>query len=213
MAQLVLLTMLIQKPFAEEARERAAYCNMAIESFEWMMPLHAANKARTMSQTFVDEWKQKTDLGLNSHTDGASNKRRRSTYNPELNARVRGPKQLPRSNPSSPQVHYSLQAPQNTFASPFVQGAEFQTPIHFSPQASDSSFSPLNPTRYEFQPVPYSTTQTLDAAAAETLQSFSGPTSWGIQGISMGDGAMGWTYNFEDLFGDMPRNGMGQGGM
>jgi hypothetical protein len=68
--------------------------------------------------------------------------------------------------------------------------------------------------RYDTQPaIPYSTTQTLDAAAAETLQSFSG-TGWPNQGIFPGDGTMGWTYNFEDLFGDLTRNNMnGQGGL
>jgi len=209
MAELVLLTMLIKQPFAEEAREWYSYCNMAIQSFEWMRPLDAAVKSLTMSKTFVDEWKAKIEAGPQ-----ILEKRRRS-YNPEA-ARIRSQSSQSISNKGSPQINYLLQQPNPnaTFQQPFMQTNDFPTPVHISPQGSDSSYSPLNPTRYDVQPgVVYSTTQTLDAAAAETLQSFSG-TGWPNQGIFAGDGAMGWTYNFEDLFGDLSRPNMGgQGGM
>jgi hypothetical protein len=180
---------------------------MAIESFEWMIPLLAAKKSRTMSKTFVDEWKAKVLAGHHAGDGISSNKRRRSHHHDPA-SRI----QSNISNTSSPQINYLLQPPQNTFQQQFVPPGEFQTPVHISPQ-SDASYSPLNPTRYDLQQsAPYSTTQTLDAAAAETLQSFSG-TGWPNQAIFAGDGAMGWTYNFEDLFGDLSGNLGGQRGM
>ena len=209
MAELVFLTMLIKHPFAEEARGWAAVCNMAIESFEWMIPLHAAKKSRTMSKTFVDEWKAKVEGGHRVPDGVGPNKRRRSHHHDPA-SRLQSHSI---SNTSSPHINYLLQPPQNTFQQQFIPTGDFQTPVHISPQGSDASYSPLNPTRYDMQQsVPYSTTQTLDAAAAETLQSFSG-TGWPNQGIFAGDGAMGWTYNFEDLFGDLSGNMGGQRGM
>jgi hypothetical protein len=212
MAELALLTMLIKQPFAPEAREWAAFANMAIESFEWMLPLDAAAKCKTMSKAFVDEWKAKTEsANLTPEVNGVSNKRRRS-YDP--NNRVKQPQQR-QNSVTSPQFAYSIQAPQQQNTTyPQAFAGDFQTPVLISPQASDASYSPLNPMRYDTQPaIPYSTTQTLDAAAAETLQSFSG-TGWPNQGIFPGDGTMGWTYNFEDLFGDLTRSNMnGQGGL
>jgi hypothetical protein len=209
MAELVLLTMLIKQPYAEDAREWAGYCSIAMESFEWMQPLHAATKSRAMSKHFVDEWKAKTESASHSGqlSDGqGANKRKRSSVN---HGRVRShPQQTPSSGTASPQIHY----PQNSFQ-PFVNSGDFQAPMTLSPHGSDASFSPLNPPRYDLHtPIPYSTTQTLDAAAAETLQSFSGTPNWPNQSVFMGDGTMGWTYNFEDLFGDMSRNNMGGGG-
>ena len=208
MAELAVLTMLIKQPFAEEAREWAAYANMATESFEWMLPLDAAAKCRTMSKAFVDDWQSKVDAANDSHHEGT--KRRRSN-NPDSNQRVRSQDQ--HHNTPSPQLNFPLQPTSSNFSQSFMSN-EFQTPVLISPRGSDQSYSPLNPMRYDVQPpMPYSTTQTLDAAAAETLQSFSG-TGWPNQGIFVGDGAMGWTYNFEDLFGDLSRNNMGgQAGM
>ena len=210
MAELVLLTMLVQQPFAEEAKEWSAYCTMATKSFEWMLPLDAAAKCRAMSKTFLDEWKGKVQSTTNPTRASETRKRQRS-YNPETTnsaARVR-----PQHNIPSPQVSYLIQQP-NTFPSGFTTPGDFNSPIGISPQNSDASYSPLNPTRYDVQPtIPYYTTQNLDAAAAETLQSFSG-TGWPNQGVFMNDSAMGWTYNFEDLFGDLARNDInGQGGM
>lgn len=205
MAELAVLTMLIQQPFAEEAREWAAFANMATESFEWMLPLDAAAKCRTMSKAFVDDWQSKVEgAKLNeNHPDGT--KRRRSN-NQESSQRVRS-QDLHPNTPSS-QLGFPMQQPSSTFSQPFMSN-EFQAPVLISPRGSDTSYSPLNPMRYDVQPpMPYSTTQTLDAAAAETLQSFSG-AGWPNQGIFVGDGAMGWTYNFEDLFGDLSRNNMG----
>ena len=204
MAELVFLTMLIKQPFAEEAREWAAVCNMAMESFEWMLPLHAAKKFQTMSKTFVDEWKVKVEGGHKSADRLGSNKRRRS-YNHDPASRIPS---YAISNTTSPQINYLLQ-PQTNFQQQFIPPGEFQTPVHISPSGSDVSYSPLNPTRYDpQQAVTYSTTQTLDAAAAETLQSFSG-NGWPI----FAKGAMGWTHNFEDLFGDLSGNEGGQRGM
>jgi hypothetical protein len=207
MAELVLLTMLIKQPYAEDAREWAGYCSVAIESFEWMMPLHAATKSRAMSKHFVDEWKAKTEsTTVNGQlSDGASgHKRKRPSMS---NGRVRS-HPTPSSGNASPQIHY----PQSSFQ-PFVNSGEFQTPLQLSPHASDASFSPMNQPRYDLHgSVPYSTTQTLDAAAAETLQSFSGTPNWPNQGGFMNDGSMGWTYNFEDLFGGNNMGG-GHGGM
>jgi len=213
MAELVLLTMLVQQPIAEEARDWAAYCTMATESFEWMLPLDAAAKCRAMSKTFLDEWKAKIQTSSINATQAAESKKRRRSHNPEANTRVRS---QTHPNLSSPNMNYLIQpSQQNTFPQSFNTPNEFNTPIGISPQNSDTSYSPLNPTRYDVQPaIPYSTMQTLDAAAAETLQSFSG-TGWPNQGISfMNDSSMGWTYNFEDLFGDLSRNDIGgQGGM
>lgn len=203
MAELVFLTMLVKQPFAEEAREWAAFCDMAIESFEWMMPLYAATKSRTMSKTFVDEWKAKTEAGI----EGIGPNSRRRSYNPDTTSSQN------LSNTSSPHINYLLQRPPNTFHQLFIPPSEFQTSVHISPHASDSSYSPLNPTRYDVQQtMPYST-RTLDAATAETLQSFS-DTGWPNQGIFAGDGAMSWVYNFEDLFGDLSSSNIGsQSGM
>ncbi len=196
MAELVFLTMLVKQPFAEEAREWAAFCDMAMESFEWMMPLNAATKSRTMSKTFVDEWKAKAAAGI--ETIG-SNKRRRS-YNLDTPPRVQS--QTMSNTSASPHLNYLLQPQSNSFQQTFISSNEFQTPVHISPHGSDLSYSPLNPTRYDLeQPMLYST-RTLDTAAAETLQIFSG-IGWPNQGIFAGDSAMGWVYNFEDLFGDL----------
>jgi hypothetical protein len=194
MAELVFLTLLVKQPFAEEAREWVAFCNMAIESFEWMMPLHAAATSRTMSKTFVDEWKAKTGEGI----EGIRPNERRRPYNPDVTARVQ-PQNI--NNTSSPHINYLLQPTPNTYQQSFFPTIEFPTPTHISPQRSDSSYSTLNPTKYDTQHMAYST-QTLNAAAAETLQSFSG-TGWPDQGIFAGNGVMGWVYNFEDLFGDL----------
>jgi len=215
MAELVLLTMLIKQPYSEDAREWAGYCTLAMESFEWMMPLHAATKSRAMSKHFVDEWRAKTEATSTSGhlSDGAtSGKRKRSSMS---HGRVRSAQmhETP-SGTASPQIHYQ----QNSFQ-PFVNSGEFQQAMQLSPHGSDASFSPLNTGRYDLHTaVPYSTTQTLDAAAAETLQSFSGTPNWPHQGAFLGDGMIGtgWTYNFEDVFGDLPRNdlsGGGHGGM
>ena len=198
MAELVFLTMLVKQPFAEEAREWAAFCNIAIESFEWMMPFHAATKSRTMSKTFVDEWKAKTETGVEGL---GQNKRRRPD-----NANVTVQPQT--VNTSSPHINYLLQPPPNTYQQSFIPPIEFPTPVHISPQGSDSSNSKLNPTRYDAQQHMAYSTQTLNAAAAETLRSFSG-TGWLNQGIFAGDGAMGWVYNFEDLFGDLSGSNIG----
>lgn len=204
MAELVFLTMLVKQPFAEEAREWASYCNMAIKSFELMMPLHAATKSRSMSMTFVNEWKAKTDASSHVVHFNEAGKRRRST-------KTETPSRMPaQSGPptSSPQINYILQQQPPTFQQKFIPSGEFP-PVHMSSPGSDSGYSTLNPTRYDV----HVSTQTLDAAAAETLQSFSG-TGRSNQGISVGDGAMGWTYNFEDLFGDLSRESAGgQGGM
>jgi len=200
MAELVFLTMLVKQPFAEEAREWAACCNMAIESFEWMMPLNAAAKSRTMSKTFVDEWKAKTADGIGGI---GSNKRRRS-YNPDTSSRLQSQNI---SNTSSPHLNYLLQPQPNTFQQ-YIPSNEFETPVNISPHGSDASHSSLNPTRYDLQQSMLYSTQTLGAAAAETLQSFSG-TDWPNQGTSAADSAMGWVYNFEDLFGDLSGGNMG----
>ena len=195
MAELVFLTMLVKQPFAEEAREWAAFCDMAMESFEWMMPLNAATKSRTMSKTFVDEWRAKAAAGV--ETIG-SNKRRRSDHL-DAPSRVQ-PQSI--SKTSSAHLNYLLQPQPKSFQQTFIPSNEFQTHVHISPHGSDSSYSSLNPTRFDLeQPVQYST-RTLDAAAAETLQSFSG-TGLPNQGIFAGDSAMGWIYNFEDLFRDL----------
>jgi len=210
MAELAVLTMLIKQPFSEEAREWAAFANMATESFEWMLPLNAAAKCRTMSKAFVDDWQSKVDAAKLNGTYSEGAKRRRSN-NPDSNQRARLHDQHP--NTPSPQLGFPLHQASAAYPQSFMH-SEFQTPALISPRGSDTSYSPLNPMRYDVQPpLPYSTTQTLDAAAAETLQSFSG-TGWPNQGIFVGDGAMGWTYNFEDLFGDLSRSNMGgQGGM
>jgi hypothetical protein len=191
MAELVFLTMLVKQPFAEQAREWAAFCNMAIESFEWMMPLDAAAKSRTMSKTFVDEWKAKTAASIEVT---GSNKRRRS-LNPDDSSHVQSQNI---NSTSSSHLNYLLQPQPNTFQQAYIPSKEFQTSVNISSYGSDSSNSPLNPTR---QSMSYST-KALDAAAAETLQSFSG-TGWQNQGAFGGDSAMGWVYNFEGLFGDL----------
>jgi hypothetical protein len=59
MAELVLLIMLIKQPYAEDAQAWAEYCALAMESFEWMMPLHAASQYHLISKHFIDEWKTK----------------------------------------------------------------------------------------------------------------------------------------------------------
>jgi hypothetical protein len=205
MAELAVLTMLIQQPLAEEAREWAAFANMATESFEWMLPLDAAAKCRTMSKAFVDDWQSKVE-GAKVNGNHPDRTKRRRSNNQESSQRVRS--QDPQPNTPSSQLNFPIQQSSATFSQPFMS-TEFQAPILISPRGSDASYSPLNPMRYDVQPsMPYSTTQTLDAAAAETLQSFSG-AGWPNQGIFVGDGAMGWTYNFDDLFGDLSRNNMG----
>ena len=201
MAEFVFLTLLVKQPFAEEAREWVAFCNMAIESFEWMMPLHAATKSRTMSKTFVDEWKAQTGTGI----EGLGPNERRQSYNPDVTARVQ---RQNISNTSSPHINYLLQSPPNTYQQSFIPTIEFPTPAQISPQRSDASYSTLNPTRYDARQHPAYSTQTLNAAAAEILQSFSG-TGWPNQGIFVGSGAMGWVSNFEDLFGDMSGSSIG----
>jgi len=217
MAELVLLSMLIQQPFAEEARDWAAYCNMATESFEWMLPLDAAAKCRAMSKTFLDEWKGKVQPnGTAPNHQPSEFKKRRQSYNSEITTSASRVRSQSHQNIASPQINYLMQQqhPQNAFQQSFSTPTDFHTPMGISPQNSDTSYSPLNPTRYDMQAsMPYYTTQNLDAAAAETLQSFQG-TGWSNQGIFMNDGTMGWTYNFEDLFGDLARNDInGQGGM
>ena len=200
MAELVFLTMLVKQPFAEEAREWAALCNMAIESFEWMTPLHAAKKSRTMSKAFVDEWKAKVESG--AEANGVKWKR---SFNPEA-PRMPSHSQTAVATTPSTHINYLLQPPQNAFQQTFIPPNDFGTPIHVSPQSSDNSpYSPINAILHQSNP--YSM-QTLDAAAAETLQSFSG-TGWPNQGIFAGDGALGWLYNFEDLFGDLSGSNMG----
>jgi hypothetical protein len=201
MAELVFLTMLVKQPYAEEAREWAALCNMAIESFEWMMPLAAAKKSRTMSKTFVDEWKAKVESGID-----ANGVKRKRSYNPE-HQMLPSHTQMPVATTPSTHINYLLQPPQNAYPQTFVSPNDFGTPIHVSPQGSDSSYSPMNAMLQQSIP---SSMQTLDAAAAETLQSFNG-SGWPNQGIFAGDGAMGWLYNFEDLFGDLSGSPMGGG--
>jgi hypothetical protein len=199
MAELALLTMLVQQPFADDAQQWAMYCNMATQSFEWMLPLDAAAKCRALSKTFLDEWYFKTRF---SQQPSSEIKKRRRSNNPNSTTSVRP---QTHTNVSSPQMNSLMQPSQNTFP-PFP--SEFQSPMGISPRQSDASYSPLNPTRYDVQSaVNYSTTQTLDAAAAETLQSFSG-MDWPNQGL-ISDSTMGWTYNFEDLFTDLSRNDMG----
>ena len=198
MAELVFLTMLVKHPFAEEAREWVAFCNMAIESFERMIPLDAAIKSRIMSKTFVDEWKATTAAGIEAI---GSNKRRRS-HSSDTSSRVQFQNI---SNTSSPHLNYLLQPQSNTIHQQYIPSNEFLTHVNISPRGSDSS---LNPTRYDLQrPMPYSI-QILDAAAAEILQSFRG-TGWQNQGIFAGDGVMNWVCNFEGLFGDLSGGTMG----
>jgi hypothetical protein len=166
-----------------------------------MMPLAAAKKSRTMSKTFVDEWKAKVESGI----DANAVKRKRS-FNPE-HQRLPSHNQIPVATTPSTHINYLLQPPQNAYPQTFVSPNDFGTPIHVSPQGSDSSYSPMNAMLQQSNP---SSMQTLDAAAAETLQSFSG-TGWPNQGIFAGDSAMGWLYNFEDLFGDLSGSPMGGG--
>jgi hypothetical protein len=200
-AELVFLTLLVKQPLAEEAREWAAFCNMAIESFEWMMPLNAATKSRTMSKTFVDEWKAKTATRI----EGIGSNKRRRSYNPDASSRVQSQNI---SNTTSPHLNYLLQPQPDTLQQPYIPSNEFQSPVNISLHESDASYSSLNPTRHDLkESMPYST-QNLDAAAAETLQSFSG-TDWPNQGAFAGDSAMGWVCNFEDLFGDLSSGNMG----
>jgi hypothetical protein len=212
MAELIILTMLVQQPFAEDARDWAAFCNMATESFDWMLPLNAAAKCRAMSKNFLDEWKGKVQTNGVTSSHASDTRKRRQTYNPEGSSNTPRIRSQSHPNVSSPQLSYIMQPQaQNTFPQSFGTPSEFRTSLGISPQNSDTGYSPLNPTRYDMQPaIPYYTMQNLDAAVAETLQSFSGLN----QGIFMNDGAMGWTYNFEDLFGDMTRNDIdGQGTM
>ena len=61
MATLVLLIMLKTNPFAEDAVDWAASCNLAIESFSWMAPMKAALKCQALCQSFVDEWANKVE--------------------------------------------------------------------------------------------------------------------------------------------------------
>lgn len=206
MAELVLLTMLIKQPFAQEAREWASYCNMAIESFEWMMPLQAAKKSRSMSKMFVDEWKTRTEAGNLQLSEGVGPDKRRRSYNSDPISHIQ-PQNVSSTTP--PHINYLLQSPPNTFQQSLVASKDFSAPARISSQGSDLSLPPLNPDRYDMRrPGSYSTTQTLKAAAAEALQSFSG-TRWPNQGVFTGDGGVGWTYNFEDLFGDLSGGGMG----
>jgi hypothetical protein len=191
MAVLVLVTMLVKQPFAEEAREWASFCNMGIESFEWMIPLHAASKSRAILKAFIDTWKAKTETGI----EPIGNKRRRSYLE---TSRV-GSQNM--GNTSSHDINYLLHPQQSRFHHTFIPPNEFQTAAHISPQRSDSSYSQFNQPKYDVsQTMPYST-QTLEAAALEVLQSFSG-TGLPNQGIFTSDSAMGWIHNFED-FGDL----------